>query len=351
MTYRVIQWATGYTARLAVRAMAERPAYEFVGAFVYSRDKTGRDLGEICETRQLGVRATDERAKILSTSADCVIFMAGAENDIPAAVDDICELLASGKNVISTACNFIYPKARGAETEQRFLEACERGHSTFHGLGIMPGFVPETIALTLTRLSQRVTQVVASETLLYDKYPSTFQMFDFMGFGYEPDDPTPYFNNLDYVGETWGHSAMLVADAVGLEYERIESFRNVVLADKNLQVAAGFIRKGTVAAMNFGSRVIVKGEPRIIVQHFTRMDPDLAPDWPRGDGWTVTLEGVPSIRAKIDVGIHGEVHTEQACLATAMHLIHAVPYVISAKPGILSLADVPPIWGRDAFHV
>ena len=100
-----------------------------------------------------------------------------------------------------------------------------------------------------------------------------------------------------------------------------------------------------------GSRVISGGEVRIVMQHYTRMDPDLAPDWPRGDGWTIEIEGEPSVRARIDVGIHGEVHTDQGCLATAMHAIHAVPYVVSAGSGILSLADVPPAWGGDAFHI
>lgn len=350
MAYRVIQWATGYTARMAVQALAERPDYEIVGAFVYSPDKAGRELGELCGTRPLGVITTSDRAAILAMPADCVLWMGGAENDVPLAIDDICALLASGKNVVSTPANFIYVKSLGAAVEQRFRDACAAGGSTFHGLGIMPGFVAETVALTLTRMSQRIDRLVASEVLGYDKYPSAFQMFDLMGFGFLPDDPTPAFADPELVGETWRHSGMLVADAVGLRYDRIECFRDVVLATRDLQVAAGFIAKGTVGAMNFGVRVIVDGEPRIVMQHFTRMDPELAPDWPQGDGWTLTIEGLPSISAKIDVGIHGEVHTDQACLATAMHAIHAIPYTITAASGILTLADVPPVWGGDAFH-
>ena len=215
----------------------------------------------------------------------------------------------------------------------------------------MPGFIAENVALTLTRMSRRIDLLNAYETLLYSEYPSTFQMFDLMGFGFKPEDPTPMFNNPEVVAQVWRHSAMLVADTVGLKYDAIEGFRNLVVTDKDLQVAAGFIAKGTVGAINFGVRVIVDGEPRIVMQHYTRMDDDLAPDWPRGDGWTIELEGEPSIRAKIDVGIHGEVHTDQGCLATAMHAVHAVPYVVSSATGILSLADVPPQWGGDAFHI
>lgn len=351
MTFRVIQWATGHTGKMVARAIAERPEYQIVGAFVYNPEKAGKDLGEICGIDKLGVIATNDRQAILDLDADCVMFLAGAENDVPGALNDVCALLASGKNVITTPAQFVYPKSMGPEFEGRIVDACAVGGTTYHGLGVMPGFIAENVALTLTRMSRKIDLLNCYETLLYNEYPSTFQMFDLMGFGYEPDDPTPMFSNPEVVAEVWRHSCMLVAEAVNLPIDRIEGFRNLEVTDKDLHVAAGFIRKGTVAAINFGCRVISNGEPRIVMQHYTRMCPDVAPDWPRGDGWTIEIEGEPSIRAKIEVGIHGEVHTDQGCLATAMHAIHAVPYVISADTGILSLADVPPSWGGDAFHI
>src|SRR3546814_14747099 len=87
---------------------------------------------------------------------------------------------------------------------------------------------------------------------------------------------------------------------------------------------------------------------RIILQHFTRMSPHLAPDWPEGHGWIIEMEGEPSIRTRVEIGDHNSVMpTDDACMATAMHVVHAVPYVVAAKPGILTLADVPPIWGKE----
>src|SRR3546814_15858753 len=77
---------------------------------------------------------------------------------------------------------------------------------------------------------------------------------------------------------------------------RIENFRNVVVTDRDLHVASGVIPEGTVGAMNFGVRVWSEGKVRIILQHFTRMSPHLAPDWPEGHGWIIEMEGEPSIR-------------------------------------------------------
>jgi hypothetical protein len=125
-----------------------------------------------------------------------------------------------------------------------------------------------------------------------------------------------------------------------------------VTTRRDLHVACGTIPAGTVGAMNFGARLISGGKTRIVVQHFTRMADDLAPDWPSGHGWIVDLEGEPSICVKVAIGTQGSIlPTDDACMGTAMHAIHAVPYVVAAAPGILSLADVPPVWGKDAFHI
>jgi hypothetical protein len=351
MAYRVIHWATGHTGKMVVRATAERPAYEIVGAFTYSPEKAGQDLGDICGIEKLGVIATNDRQVIADIRADCVLFLAGSENDVPASISDICMLLASGKNVITTAANFVYPKSRGEEVQKAISRACQIGGTTFHGLGIMPGFMAESLPLLLTRLSRRVDRLVASETLSYDKYPSKYQMFDLMGFGYAPEDPSPAFADVNLVGETWRHSCVLLADALDLKIDKIELFRNVVTTDRDLHVSCGTIPKGTVGAMNFGARVISEGRERIVLQHFTRMAEDLAPEWPSGHGWIVNLEGEPTISVNVMIGGHGGIlPTDDACMATAMHAIHAVPYVVAAAPGILSLADAPPVWGKDAFH-
>jgi 2,4-diaminopentanoate dehydrogenase len=352
MTYRVIHWATGHTGKMVVRATAERPDYQIVGGFTYSPDKAGRDLGEVCETRNLGVALTNGRAAIHALEADCVLFLAGAEVDPPASVKDICALLASGKNVVTTAAQFIYPRSMGPEVESAIAAACVKGGTTFHGLGVMPGFFSESVPLLLSRLSRRVDKIVAYETLMYDKYPSAYQMFELMGFGYAPDDTTPVFSNVELVGETWRHSAILLADALDLKIDRVENFRETAVTPRDLHVAAGTIKAGTVGAMAFGVRLVCDGEVRAVLQHYTRMAEELAPEWPSGDGWTIELQGEPSIKAKIEIGTEGSIMpTDDACMATAMHAIHAVPYVIDAQPGILSLADVPPAWGKDAFHI
>ncbi len=350
MRYKVIQWATGTVGRKAVQGLAARKQYEIVAAKVYDPAKAGRDLGEICGIGPIGVKATIDKAQIFATEADCVLYMASGEKNLAECHQDVCDLLASGKNVIAVAVPFIYPKGMGAEFADAISLACEKGHSTFHGLGVMPGFVAEIMPVIMTRLSHRVDQIIAYETLVYDTVESKELMFDVMGFGFRPDDPTPLFSNPEVAAMVWKPSALLVADALGIKVDEVQPFRNTALTPVDLTVAAGIVRKGTVAATNFGVRIISDGKPVLVFQHYTRLDPKLAPDWPSGDGWTVIFEGVPSMTVKVNVGTCAADHNDDAYIATAMHAIHAIPYVVAAKPGILSLGDVIPVLGADTLR-
>ena len=60
MTIRVAQWATGRVARAAVRAVLAQPGLELVGAYVWSADKAGKDLGELCGLPPLDVQASHD---------------------------------------------------------------------------------------------------------------------------------------------------------------------------------------------------------------------------------------------------------------------------------------------------
>ena len=46
--------------------------------------------------------ATGDREELLALDADCVLYMAQGDTDPAGALDNICPLLASGKNVVAT---------------------------------------------------------------------------------------------------------------------------------------------------------------------------------------------------------------------------------------------------------
>lgn len=338
---RVIQWATGVTGTMALRHILGRPDLTVVGVRVYDPAKAGVDAGTLCGVGEAGVLTTDDRDAIIATDADVVLYMGKVETDTPGCFADVCDLLASGKNVVATGSRFIHPRSLHESLADGIENACETGKSSFLGVGLYPGFFGESIAPLLSRLTQQTNRITVREVLNYSTYASHDLIFNAMGFGHAPDDPTPLLANAEYAASAWIGSATVLAQALGLRIRTVEGFREVVTTPRALTVAAGEIPAGTVGAMRFGV-VVDCGETTISVEHLTRMADDLAPHWPNETGYELAFEGEPNMRIHLEIGSPGEDHAEQGCLATAMHAINAIPTVVAAEPGLYDLSAVRP---------
>jgi len=330
--------------------MTEHPDIDLVGVLVYSDDKAGRDAGELCDIGPIGVTATKDRDAILALDADCVLYMAQGEMNPMGALDDICALLASGKNVISTAVTaFIYPSSSGRRVVERLEAACTAGNTSFHATGIEPGWASEVLPLTMSGLFRRIDSLLVQELLDYSSYDNAFMLFDIMGFGRAPDADVPGADPA-LLGGTFRAPLMLLADGLGATIDEFTFDRQVAVADHAFEIAAGPIEVGSVSAQRFSATAIVDGRPALTVEHVTRIGEGAAPDWPRGRGWKVTVEGLPSMVLEAKIATHGEDENDQGCLGTAMHAVHAIAPVCAAAPGIRTFLDLPTIIGRHALR-
>ena len=347
---RVVQWATGAVGRHSLAAMVDHPDLDVVGVLVYSDDKAGRDAGEICGIGPIGVTATMHRDDIVALDADCVLYVPQGEMNPNGALDDICALLASGKNVVSTAVTpLIYPASMGPEVVDRLERACAEGGASFHATGIEPGWASEVLPLTMSALFRRVDSLLVQELLDYSTYASTFMLFDVMGFGRPADADVPGADPA-LLGGVFRAPLMLVADGLGATIDGFSFDRQVWLAERAFDVAAGRVEVGTVAAMRFSTTAIVEGRPALTVEHVTRLAEDAAPEWPRGRGWKVTVDGLPSMVLEARIAVHGEDENDQGCLGTAMHAVHAIAPLCAASPGIRTFLDLPTIVGRHVLR-
>ena len=347
---RIVQWATGSVGRHAVAAVHRHPELELVGALVYSDAKAGRDVGEVCGIGEIGVTATNNPDEVLALDADCVLYMPQGEMNPMGALDDICRLLASGKNVVSTAVTgLIYPASMGEGVVAKLETACAEGRSSFHATGIEPGWAAEVLPLTMSSLFGRIDSLLVQELLDYSTYDSALMMFDIMGFGKRPDEPVP-MADAALAGVTFRASLMLLADGLGATIDDFVYDREVAVAEHAFDVKAGRIEAGTVSAQRFGYSAIIGGRRALTIEHITRLGDDQAPDWPTGRGWKVTVEGEPSMVLESRIATHGEDETDQGCLGTAMHAVHAITPVCAAAPGIRTFLDLPTIVGRGVLN-
>ncbi|MGI8754476.1 MAG: diacylglycerol kinase, partial [Acidimicrobiales bacterium] len=115
----------------------------------------------------------------------------------------------------------------------------------------------------------------------------------------------------------------------------------VIRADTDIEIASGTVAAGTISGMRFEIVGVIAGEERIVVEHVTRLRNDDGPDWPQGAGYRILIEGEPHLRVELGLSSdHGD-HNHAGCLATAMHVVNAIPAVVAARPGVQTLLTLP----------
>jgi 4-hydroxy-tetrahydrodipicolinate reductase len=146
--YRVAQWATGNVGARALRRAIEHPDLDVVGVWVHGAHKVGRDAGELAGVAPIGVAATNNIDEILALKPDCVLYMPHVCN-----YDEICRILESGANVVTTRMELQNIAAYDPVACARIEEACRRGNSSIHATGSSPVSVPKRCRLCSLRCS------------------------------------------------------------------------------------------------------------------------------------------------------------------------------------------------------
>jgi hypothetical protein len=345
---RVAQWATGTTGRLALRAIIDAPALQLVGVRVYDPDKVNMDAGTLAGCSATGVLATDDNARLVRTRPDVVLYMGAVEKHPEECFDDVTNLLLAGIDVIATGSSFIDVNAFDPARAKEIDAACRRGGAAFLGVGIFPGFWGEAVAPLLARLSSGCSRITVRESLSYAGYPSREMLVDVMGYGQPPQSMAPLLSDPARAGSAFIATASVLARALNLKVVAVEPFRETAVTRSSLNVAAGEIAAGTVAAMKLGVRADC-GPVTIVVEHVTWLDDEVVHEWSTGEGYEIEFDGAPTLRCNLVLGTSGEDRTEMGCLATAMHAVHAIEFVTSAPPGIVDLAETASITGGQAW--
>jgi hypothetical protein len=337
MIYRIIQWMTGDVGQVGVRHFADSPVFELVGVLVHSKDKVGKDAGEIAGIGPIGVNATDDIEAIVDMDADCVFY-----TPIIMDVDTVCRLLRSGKNVVTTS-GFFHPTEDFREGGDMIRSACEDGGTSFHAGGIHPGYAGDILPLTLARVVSRIDkiQVVEVVNVLTD---APLDHIDWLGFGKEKDKFLTEPTILGLGTVFFAQSMYMLADGLGVTIDEVTSDLLAAVAVEDVEHELGSIPGGTVAAQRHTWTAHVDGRPLIEFHalYTTTTAANLDPPWDFGKTrYRIVIEGDPPT----ELTLHG-VETPDGTMThpgynwTAMGAINAIPDVCDAAPGWLTHLDL-----------
>lgn len=350
MALRVWQWSTGNVGRHALRQILDHPDLALAGVLVHDAAKEGVDAGTLAGRGETGVRATRDVEAALASDADCVCYTATADRRPMQAIHDLCRILAAGKNVVSSSVvGLVHPRSLGDRITAKLEDACARGGSSFFTSGIDPGFANDLLPLVLSGLCGRWEEIRVQEIINYATYAQPDVLFDTMGFG-RPLDATPILLLPGALRFAWGGTVRLLAEGLGLALDEVRELHERRPATRRLEIQGHVVEPGTTAALRFEVQGIVGGHPAIVVEHVTRLDDALAPEWPAGDGsYRVLVKGVPGMCCDFQFWDERGDHAVGGVVLTATRLVNAIPAVCAAAPGLLSALDLPLVTGRGLF--
>jgi 4-hydroxy-tetrahydrodipicolinate reductase len=339
--YRVVQWATGNVGSRALRRAIEHPGLSLVGLYVHSANKAGRDAGELAGIAPVGIAATNSIEDIIALRPDCVVYMPLYCN-----FDEVCRLLASGANIVTTRGEFHNPARMEPAVRARVEEACRQGNSSIHSTGCSPGFVTEALPLVLATLERRLDRITINEYADCSSRDSAEMLFQIMGFGEKPGREMQA--RVDYLREAFGPSLEVTAAAMGLPCDSLEVTGAVALARHDIHIAAGMVPAGTVAAQRTTVSAMRAGKPLITFTANWYVSTDVETEdgetWDlRASGWHLRVDGDVPLDVAITYPVAIEDYAEMTPGLTAHRPLNMVAYVCEAPPGIRTSAELPQI--------
>jgi hypothetical protein len=343
--YRVVQWATGNVGARALRRTIEHPDLELVGVYVHSADKVGRDAGDLAGIAPVGIAATNSIEDILALGADCVLYMPHVFD-----VAQLCRILASGANVVSTRMELHNPHMLDPVDRTRIEEACRAGKSSVHATGVSPGFITEAMPIVLASIQRRLDCLSIFEFADCSSRNSPEMLFGMMGFGARPEEG-PNAGILEHMRMSFSGTIDLMTRAFGLPVDRIDVSGALGIARHDVRIAAGVVPAGTVAATRTSIAGIRGAKPvmRVVANWFVSSDVDTTDglEWEfRASGWRVLLEGDCPLDIGITFPVEPDRYADMTPGLTAHRPVNVIPYVCEAPPGFRTILDLPQIIAR-----
>jgi 2,4-diaminopentanoate dehydrogenase len=314
----VAQYGIGPIGAEIARLLLTKPWVKLVAAVDIDPAKRGKDLGEIIGTNtKTGVLVTPE----LNTKVDVVCHSTGSRlRDVAGQLKD---LLRRGAHVVSTCEELSFPLDK--DIREDLQQAARAANVTLLGTGVNPGFVMDKLALTITSVCQKIdeVQIIRIQNASTRREPLQRKV----GAGMT----TAEFRSAVDAGKIkhmgLRESLMMVGNGLGVDFDHVTDEKiEPIVAKKEVVTQYLKVAPGQVA----GVHQTIEGTGRIKVSLELRMyvgAEDLAAD-------RVIIKGVPNVELEVKEGIHGD-------RATAAMVVNSIPRVVSARPGLLTMDDIP----------
>jgi 4-hydroxy-tetrahydrodipicolinate reductase len=327
---RVLVLGTGRMGSGIVRLVLEKDGLALAGAYGRRMEREGLDIGRAAGLdRDLGLGVmTDLAAAIDKTHPDVAIQATCSTVDD--AMSEITTLLRHGVNVISIAEEMAWPAHRSPQAADELQRLAAANGVAVVGTGINPGFVLDTLIVTVTGVCADIESISAVRVNDLSGYGPT--VLRSQGVGLWPAEFRDSVRNGSVVGHVgFPESLRLISAALGWEIERIEERREPIVSRVRRQTSLVTVEPGQVAGC-LHTAIAWRDDTAIIrLEHPQQIRPELE-GVETAD--TIEVRGTPDIRLIGRPELPGDIGT----VAIAVNVI---PRILNAAPGLHTMLDLP----------
>ena len=314
----VAQYGIGPIGAEIARLLLTKPWVKLVAAVDVDPAKIGKDVGEVIGLgREVGIKVT----KDLTVKADVVCHSTGSRlRDVSS---QLSQLLERGSHVVSTCEELSFPLDR--EIREQLQKVARAANVTLLGTGVNPGFVMDKLPLTLTAVCQRVDSIQIIRVQNASNRREPLQRKVGAGMSVSEFKSAVASGKIKHMGLR--ESLNLVGNGVGVEFDQISEEKiEPIVAEREVVTQYLKVAPGEVA----GVHQTIDGKGKINVSLELKMF--VGAEATAAD--RVIIKGVPDLEMEIKGGVHGD-------RATAAMVVNSIPRVVTARPGVLTMDDIP----------
>jgi hypothetical protein len=322
---RVLLYGLGPIGLMVGRQLATRDGFRIVGAVDVDPAKVGRDAGEIAGlARPLRVKVDpDARSAIRKSRPDIVVLC--TSSSLRVVMPQIEGVLKAKVPIVTTTEELSYPVKRNMSLGRKIDAMARKAKVAVLSTGVNPGFVMDALPITLTVACEKIESVAVSRVQDARTRRLPFQQKIGAGLSREQFKREVERESIRHVG--LAESISMIADALGWQLDRITDDVKPKIADTTVASEFFAVDPGYVSGIIQDAVGYRHGTAAISMHLEAYLGAPESYD-------EVRVQGVPSLTLKIPGGVPGDI-------ATASIVVNSIPRVLSARPGLQTMKDLP----------
>jgi 4-hydroxy-tetrahydrodipicolinate reductase len=322
---RVVLVGLGPIGAGIARLVLETEGLQVVGATDIAPDKAGKDLGTVLgRPKKLRIKVQGDPSRLLrKTRADVAIL--STTSSAKAVKAQVLALVQRGLHVVTTCEELSFPEPKNTGVFRDIDKAARKKKVSVLGTGVNPGYAMDALALMLTAPCARVDRVAVTRVVDAATRRLPLQRKVGAGLNLAQFRRALTEGTVRHVGLP--ESAHMIAAGLGWKLDRVEETIEPAIAPRDLDTEFLRIPAGAAAGVKQHARGYRGGEVAISLD----LQMYVGAESPRDH---VLIDGAPPIDMTITGGVAGDI-------ATAAIVVNAIPKLLAAPAGMLTMRDIP----------